>query len=60
MIRGEADEETLAGFLIGQPEELTDLVAPYVEAGVDEIIVSLPFGSPADISKVGGILSSSF
>ena len=29
MVRSSADEETVAGFLIGQADELPDLVAPY-------------------------------
>ena len=60
MVRSSADEETVAGFLIGQPDELPDLVAPYVEAGVDEVIVSLPYGSPDDIRRVGDVLTSAF
>ncbi len=53
MMLAGSDEETLAGFLIGQLEELPDVVAPYIEAGVDEVIVSLPFGSPDDIRALG-------
>ena len=53
MMRAGADEETVAGFLIGQLDELPDLVTPYVEAGVDEVIISLPFGSPDDIRSIG-------
>jgi F420-dependent oxidoreductase-like protein len=53
MMRAGGDEETVAGFLIGQLDELPDLVKPYVEAGVNEVIVSLPFASPEDIRAIG-------
>ncbi|MBI2708712.1 MAG: LLM class F420-dependent oxidoreductase [Actinobacteria bacterium] len=42
-----------AGFTIGQPEELAELVAPFAEAGVDEVIFSFAFGTPEDIRSVG-------
>ena len=58
MMLAGADEETMAGFLIGQLEEIPDLVSVYVEAGVDEAILSLPFGSPDDIRAIGKSLIS--
>ena len=60
MIRSAADEATVAGSLIGSVEEMADLVVPYVEAGVDEMILSLAFGSAEDVSSVGKALTGAF
>ena len=60
MMRAGADDETVAGFLIGRLEELPDLVTPYLEAGVNEVIVSLPFSSPDDIRAIGKSLTGAF
>jgi F420-dependent oxidoreductase-like protein len=48
---GSADE--IAGFTIGQPHEIPDLVAAHIEAGADEIIFSLPFADAPGIAAVG-------
>ena len=60
MVRAGADEETAAGFLVGRADDLPDLVAPYLEAGVDEVILSLPYASTDDIRRIGAVLTSSF
>jgi F420-dependent oxidoreductase-like protein len=48
---GSADE--VAGFTVGQPHEIPDLVAGHVEAGADEVIFSFAFGDNAAIRAVG-------
>ncbi len=60
MVRSAGGEETAAAALIGRVEELPDMVAPYVEAGVDEMILSLAFGSADDVRSVGETLVGHF
>ncbi len=45
--------EEVAGFTVGQPGEIPDLVAAHIEAGADEVIFSLPFVDSAGIAAVG-------
>ena len=45
--------EEAAGFIVGQPQEIPDLVAGHIEAGADEVIFSFPFGDTAGIRSVG-------
>ena len=45
-----------AGFTVGQPHEVPDLVAGHIEAGADEVIFSLPFADPAGIGAVAEAL----
>jgi F420-dependent oxidoreductase-like protein len=45
--------EEVAGFTVGQPHEIPDLVAGHIEAGADEIILSLPFADAAGIAAIG-------
>jgi F420-dependent oxidoreductase-like protein len=45
--------EEVAGFIVGQPEEIPDLVTGHIQAGADEVIFSLPFGDAAGIGAVG-------
>jgi F420-dependent oxidoreductase-like protein len=45
--------EEIAGFTIGQPAEIPDLVAGHIAAGADEVIFSLPFADAAGIAAVG-------
>jgi F420-dependent oxidoreductase-like protein len=42
-----------AGFTVGQPQEIPDLVAGHIEAGADEVIFSLPFADRAGIAALG-------
>lgn len=50
MLAGSGPAEETAGFTIGQPEQIGDLVAGHIQAGVDEVI----FGSVAlDSSAIG-------
>jgi F420-dependent oxidoreductase-like protein len=48
---GSADE--VAGFIVGQPEQIPDLVAGHLDAGADEVIFSVPFIDSAGIADVG-------
>jgi len=48
-------EET-AGFTVGQPHEIPDLVAGHIKAGAEEVIFSLPFADAAGITAVGHAL----
>ena len=45
--------EEVAGFTVGQPHEIPQLVADHIAAGVDEVILSLAFGGTEDIAAVG-------
>ena len=53
MLQAAAGAEETAGFVVGQPGEIPDLVAPFVEAGVDEVIFSWAFGTPEQAHEVG-------
>lgn len=56
-----AGAETAASFFIGQAAELVDQVAPYVEAGVDELLLNLPIGGAPDaVAAVGEALVPAF
>jgi alkanesulfonate monooxygenase SsuD/methylene tetrahydromethanopterin reductase-like flavin-dependent oxidoreductase (luciferase family) len=45
--------EEVAGFTVGQPHEIPDLVAGHIEAGAGEVIFSFPFADAAGIAAVG-------
>jgi hypothetical protein len=45
--------EEIAGFTVGQPHEIPDLVAGHVAAGADEIIFSVPFADAEGIAAAG-------
>ena len=51
--------EEIAGFTIGQPHEIPDLVAGHIDAGADEVIFSYPFGDEDGIAAVGEALGLS-
>jgi F420-dependent oxidoreductase-like protein len=53
MLTASASAEEVAGFTVGQPDEIPDLVAGHVEAGADEVIFSFAFGDPDGIATVG-------
>jgi F420-dependent oxidoreductase-like protein len=46
-----------AGFTVGQPHEVPDLIKGHIEAGADEVIFSLPFADAAAIGAVAEALS---
>jgi hypothetical protein len=45
--------EEIAGFTVGQPHEIPELVANHIAAGTDEVIFSFAFADTAGISAVG-------
>jgi F420-dependent oxidoreductase-like protein len=56
MLAAAASPEEIAGFTVGQPHEIPDLVAGHIDAGADEVIFSFAFADPAGIAAVGGAL----
>jgi F420-dependent oxidoreductase-like protein len=44
--------EDIAGFTVGQPHEIPDLVAGHIEAGADEVIYSMPFADATGIAAL--------
>ncbi|MGH9019073.1 MAG: hypothetical protein ACRDY1_15080 [Acidimicrobiales bacterium] len=48
--------DDVAGFTIGRPDQIPELVASHIGAGADEVIFSLPFGDRAGIAAVGEAL----
>jgi F420-dependent oxidoreductase-like protein len=53
MLAAAASPEEVAGFTIGQPHEIPDLVAGHIEAGAEEVIFSFAFADTAGIAAVG-------
>ena len=53
MLAAAASPEEIAGFTVGQPHEIPDLVAGHIEAGADEVIFSFAFADTAGIAAVG-------
>ena len=56
MLAAAASPEETAGFTVGQPHELPDLVAGHIEAGADEVIFSFAFADTASIAAAGQAL----
>ena len=46
----------IAGFTVGQLEEIPGLIAGHVEAGAEEVIFSFPFADAAAITGLGQAL----
>ena len=59
MLTQSGSAEEVAGFTVGQPGEIPDLVAAHIEAGADEVIFSLPFADSMGIVALGEAFSSS-
>ncbi len=59
MVAAGATPEEAAGFTVGQPHEIADLVAPQVAAGADHVIFSAPFLSADDLGALGAALGLS-
>jgi F420-dependent oxidoreductase-like protein len=57
LLAAAASATETAGFTIGQPHEIPELVAGHIEAGADEVIFSVPFASADDIAAVAEALS---
>jgi F420-dependent oxidoreductase-like protein len=53
MLAAAASPEETAGFTVGQPHEIPDLVAGHIEAGADEVIFNFAFADTAGIAAVG-------
>jgi F420-dependent oxidoreductase-like protein len=53
MLAAAGSAEETAGFTVGQPHEIPDLVAGHIEAGADEVIFSFAFADTAGITAVG-------
>jgi alkanesulfonate monooxygenase SsuD/methylene tetrahydromethanopterin reductase-like flavin-dependent oxidoreductase (luciferase family) len=53
MLAAAASPEETAGFTVGQPHEIPDLVAGHIDAGADEVIFSFAFADAAGIAAVG-------
>jgi F420-dependent oxidoreductase-like protein len=53
LLAASGSAEEVAGFTVGQPHQIPELVAGHVEAGADEVIFSMPFADEAAIAAVG-------
>jgi F420-dependent oxidoreductase-like protein len=53
MLAAAASATETAGFTVGQPHEVPDLIAGHIEAGADEVIFSAPFADADAIRAVG-------
>jgi F420-dependent oxidoreductase-like protein len=53
MLAASGSPDELAGFTVGQPHEIPDLVAGHVEAGASEVIFSFPFADQGAIRALG-------
>jgi F420-dependent oxidoreductase-like protein len=56
ILAASASPEEIAGFTVGQPHEIPDLVAGHIDAGADEVIFSFAFADAAGIAAVGKAL----
>jgi F420-dependent oxidoreductase-like protein len=53
MLAASASPEETAGFTVGEPHDIPDLVAGHIDAGADEVIFSFAFADAAGIAAVG-------
>jgi F420-dependent oxidoreductase-like protein len=53
ILAASASPEEIAGFTVGQPHEIPDLVAGHIDAGANEVIFSFAFADAAGIAAVG-------
>jgi F420-dependent oxidoreductase-like protein len=56
MLAAAGSPDELAGFTIGQPQEIPDLIAGHIEAGAEEVIFSFPFADAGSIKALGQAL----
>ncbi len=56
LLAASASPEEIAGFTVGQPHEIPDLIAGHIGAGADEVIFSFAFADAAGIGAVGEAL----
>ena len=59
MLAAAGSPDEIAGFTVGQPHEIPDLIAGHIEAGADEVIFSFAFADTAGIAAVGKALALS-
>ena len=52
ILAASASPQEIAGFTVGQPHEIPDLVAGHIEAGADEVIFSFAFADSAGLAAV--------
>jgi alkanesulfonate monooxygenase SsuD/methylene tetrahydromethanopterin reductase-like flavin-dependent oxidoreductase (luciferase family) len=52
MLAAAASADEIAGFTVGQPHEIPDLVAGHIDAGADEVIFSFAFADAEGIAAV--------
>jgi F420-dependent oxidoreductase-like protein len=53
MLAAAAPPEETAGFTVGQPHEIPDMISGHVEAGADEVLFSFAFADAAGLAAVG-------
>jgi len=53
MLAASESPDEVAGFTVGQPQEIPEIVARHIEAGASEIIFSLPFADQEAIRALG-------
>jgi F420-dependent oxidoreductase-like protein len=53
MLSAAGSPEEVAGFIVGEPAQIPDLVAGHLAAGADEVIFSFAFADQAGIAAVG-------
>jgi F420-dependent oxidoreductase-like protein len=56
VLEASGSPEEIAGFTVGQVEEIPDLLAGHIDAGADEVILSFAFGDSAQIAAVAEAL----
>jgi F420-dependent oxidoreductase-like protein len=52
MLAAGGSPEEIAGFTVGQPHEIPDLIAGHIEAGAEEVIFSFPFADTAAMTAL--------
>lgn len=60
MIEAGAGAETDEKFIIGNDSEATERVAELIEAGVDDVIVNMPFSGPDIVHRAGVLFTNHF
>jgi F420-dependent oxidoreductase-like protein len=60
MLVGLAGEEFVGSCTIGTDDEVVGQVGATIDAGIDEVIVNLPFADVATIRRAGELLSTTF
>jgi F420-dependent oxidoreductase-like protein len=56
MLAASASPQETAGFTVGQPHEIPDLIDSHIDAGADQVIFSFAFADAAGIAAVGKAL----